>query len=275
MANPAEKEVRRVSVDDVKANLLRPSLTSYFAVQIALPTNDGKETDVSRKLREVLGADQGQLNLLCTDTSLPGSQLTTMDINNDRTGVTEKHAYRRMFDDRIDFTFYVDASNYLPIRFFETWMRGIMNEDDPFASGGGPLANLKDSKSINYHYKPTYPDEYTADQGLKIFKFERDYKQFMTYEFIRSFPLSISSMPVSYSGNDLLKCTVSMSYIRYIQSGPNSNISSKGSPLDVFSQARESLLSDPNANPFSFEPGRFGAQIRNTGNRAANLLGLG
>ena len=257
MANPAEKEVRRVSVDDVKANLLRPSLTSYFAVQIPLP--NGK---IKSKLEEVLGADQGQLNLLCTDTSLPGSQLTTMDINNDRTGVTEKHAYRRMFDDRIDFTFYVDASNYLPIRFFETWMKGIMNEDEK-------------SKNINYHYKPTYPDEYTADQGLKIFKFERDYKQFMTYEFIRSFPLSISSMPVSYSGNDLLKCTVSMSYIRYIQSGPNSNISSKGSPLDVFSQARESLLSDPNANPFSFEPGRFGAQIRNMSNRAANLLGLG
>ena len=257
MANPAEKEVRRKSVDDVKANLLRPSLTSYFAVQIALP--NGK---IKSKLDEVLGANQGQLNLLCTDTSLPGSQLTTMDINNDRTGVTEKHAYRRMFDDRIDFTFYVDASNYLPIRFFETWMKGIVNEDEK-------------SKNINYNYRPTYPDEYIADQGLKIFKFERDYQQFMTYEFIRSFPLSISSMPVSYSGNDLLKCTVSMSYIRYIQSGPNSNISSKGSLLDVFSQAKESLLSDPNASPFSFEPGRFGAQLRNMGNRAANLLGLG
>ena len=257
MVNPAEKEVRRKSVDDVRANLLRPSLTSYFAVQIALP--NGK---IKSKLEEVLGADQGQLNLLCTDTSLPGSQLTTMDINNDRTGVTEKHAYRRMFDDRIDFTFYVDASNYLPIRFFETWMKGIMMEDEG------------DSTSKNYNYRPTYPDEYTADQGLKIFKFERDYKQFMTYEFIRSFPLSISSMPVSYSGNDLLKCTVSMSYIRYIQSGPNSNISSLGSPLDIFSQSRESLLSDPNASPFSFEPGRFGAQIRNMGNRAANLLGL-
>ena len=257
MANPAEKEVRRKSVDDVKANLLRPSLTSYFAVQIALP--NGK---IKSKLDEVLGANQGQLNLLCTDTSLPGSQLTTMDINNDRTGVTEKHAYRRMFDDRIDFTFYVDASNYLPIRFFETWIKGIVNEDEK-------------SKNINYNYRPTYPDEYTADQGLKIFKFERDYQQFMTYEFIRSFPLSISSMPVSYSGNDLLKCTVSMSYIRYIQSGPNSNISSKGSLLDVFSQAKESLLSDPNASPFSFEPGRFGAQLRNMGNRAANLLGLG
>jgi hypothetical protein len=247
MANPAEKEVRRKSVDDVKVNLLRPSLTSYFAVQIALPTNDGKETDVSRKLRDVLGADQEQLNLLCTDTSLPGSQLTTMDINNDRTGVTEKHAYRRMFDDRIDFTFYVDASNYLPIRFFETWMKGIMMEEEG------------DNKDKAYNYRPTYPDEYTADQGLKIFKFERDYQQFMTYEFIRSFPLSISSMPVSYSGNDLLKCTVSMSYIRYIQSGPNSNTSSIGSPLNVFSQARESLLNDPNANPFSFKG--FGSQL--------------
>ena len=247
MANPAEKEVRRVSVDDVKANLLRPSLTSYFAVQIALP--NGK---IKSKLEEVLGADQGQLNLLCTDTSLPGSQLTTMDINNDRTGVTEKHAYRRMFDDRIDFTFYVDASNYLPIRFFETWMRGIMNEEEGV------------NKNKAYNYRPTYPDEYTADQGLKIFKFERDYKQFMTYEFIRSFPLSISSMPVSYSGNDLLKCTVSMSYIRYIQSGPNSNISSLGSPLDIFSQARESLLNDPNANPFDLK--KFGSQLRTGAN---------
>ena len=250
MANPAEKEVRRVTVDEVKANLLRPSLTSYFAVQIPLP--NGK---VRSKLEEVLGADQGQLNLLCTDTSLPGSQLTTMDINNDRTGVTEKHAYRRMFDDRIDFTFYVDASNYLPIRFFETWMKGIMMEDE------------KGNTDKVYNYRPTYPDEYTADQGLKIFKFERDYKQFMTYEFIRSFPLSISSMPVSYSGNDLLKCTVSMSYIRYIQSGPNNNTSSLGSPLDVFSQARESLLNDSNANPFDLK--KFGSQLRTGAN---NLL---
>ena len=247
MANPVEKEVRRKSVDDVTANLLRPSLTSYFAVQIPLP--NGK---VRSKLEEVLGADQGQLNLLCTDTSLPGSQLTTMDINNDRTGVTEKHAYRRMFDDRIDFTFYVDASNYLPIRFFETWMKGIMMEDEG------------DNMDKAYNYRPTYPDEYTADQGLKIFKFERDYKQFMTYEFIRSFPLSISSMPVSYSGNDLLKCTVSMSYIRYIQSGPNNNTSSLGSPLDVFSQARESLLNDSNANPFDLK--KFGSQLRTGAN---------
>jgi hypothetical protein len=199
-------QVKKISVDEIKVNLLKPSLTSYFAVEIPLP-NSVDSAELNGQLKQILGPDQRKLNLLCTDTSLPGSQLTTMDINNDRTGVTEKHAYRRMFDDRIDFTFYVDADKYLPILYFETWMKGIMNEDEK-------------SKNINYNYRAKYPNEYMADQGLKILKFERDYKLVLTYEFYRAFPLSVASMPVSYSGNDLLKCTVSMSYIRYIQSGP-------------------------------------------------------
>ena len=61
MANPVEKEVRRKSVDDVKVNLLRPSLTLILLFKFPLPTNDGKETDVSRRLRDVLGADQGTI----------------------------------------------------------------------------------------------------------------------------------------------------------------------------------------------------------------------
>ena len=86
MANTArEKEVvKRVNVDTVKSNLMRPSLTAYFAVQIPFP--NGKVSDA---LREVLDTSkQEKLNLLCTDSSLPGSQLTTMEITNDRTGVT-------------------------------------------------------------------------------------------------------------------------------------------------------------------------------------------
>jgi len=208
-SNQSNKDqVKRISVDEIKVNLLRPSLTSYFAVEIPLP-NSVDSDELSGQLKQVLGPDQRKLNLLCTDTSLPGSRLTTMDINNDRTGVTEKHAYRRMFDDSVDFTFYVDADKYLPILYFETWMKGIMNEDE-------------NANTNTYQYKPKYPNEYMADQGLKILKFERDYKSVLTYEFYRAFPLGVASMPVSYGGNDLLKCTVSMSYIRYIQSGPTS-----------------------------------------------------
>ena len=38
----------------------------------------------------------------------------------------------------------------------------------------------------------------------------------MQYEFTRVFPLAINSMPVSYDTSSLLKCTVSLSYVRYI-----------------------------------------------------------
>ena len=198
------------SVSDIKSNLLRPALTSHFEVQLSFP----------QELRKFLGVDQDTVNLSCCEASLPGSQLATLENNNDRTGVTEKHAYRRQFDDRIDLTFYVDAKNYTAIRFFEGWISFIVNEkqdDNPLAGGGGPTIDQPPNlASRSYNYRVKYPNDYIADQGLKVIKFERDYQQELTYEFIRSFPLSISSMPVSFDGSSLLKVTVSMSYIRYI-----------------------------------------------------------
>ena len=38
----------------------------------------------------------------------------------------------------------------------------------------------------------------------------------LEYEFVRSFPIAISSMPVSYDASNLLSCNVSFSYIRYV-----------------------------------------------------------
>ena len=203
--------VNRKKFDDIKSSIIRPSLTSYFAVEIPLPPGS-----LGSELQQVLGVDQETMNLMCSETSLPGSQLATLDITNDATGVTEKHAYRRQFDDRIDFTFYVDAEQYLPIRFFETWMRSIVNEDPEKVANNSTV------------YRTKYPNDYIANQGLKIYKFERDYSTVLTYEFFRSFPLSISSMPVSYDGNNLLKCSVSMSYIRYVQTGPSSSSIPRG-----------------------------------------------
>ena len=65
-----------------------------------------------------------------------------------------------------------------------------------------------------------YPDGiggsggYRVD-GVKIIKFERDHKQSLTYTFVKAYPIAVNSMPVSYDASNLLKCTVSMSYIRY------------------------------------------------------------
>ena len=200
----ASSVARKKSMSQIKTNLLRPALTSHYGVTIGIPA----------VLRPMLSGfmknGQEQLNLSCSEAVLPGSNLTTMEINDNFTGVTERHAYRRVFDDRVNLTFYVNAENYLPIRFFEAWQSYIMNE--------GQTAENHTPKNKNYSYRVNYPDGdkgYTAT-GLTITKFERDYRGSLTYEFIKSYPISISAMPVSYDTSGLLKCTVSMTYLRYV-----------------------------------------------------------
>ena len=197
------------SVAEIKANLLQPALTSHFEVQITKPEG---LTDEYLAANGVSGITQDKLQLLCSETVLPGSSLATHEINNDFTGVTERHAYRRLYDDRIDLSFYVDAENYLPIRFFETWIKYVVNENVGDASGGKPVG----SKNPAYFYRVNYPNLYIAPQGLTITKFERDYKRKpLTYKFVNVFPIAVTSMPVSYDASSLLKCTVSLSYVRY------------------------------------------------------------
>jgi hypothetical protein len=80
------------------------------------------------------------------------------------------------------------------------------------------MTKMLDRKIEQYFYRVRYPEGtngYTAD-GLTVTKFERDYTQTLEYKFIRAFPISVNSMPVSYDSSSLLKCTVSMSYIRYV-----------------------------------------------------------
>ena len=201
------------TVGDIKSKLLHPALTSHFEVKIPKPNNIEKKFDkflTDNNYPVNLGQDQ--LNLLCSETVLPGSNLATLELNNDHTGVTERHAYRRVYDDRIDFTFYVDADNYLPIKYFELWMKYVVNESIEGYPG------VKDS---NYFYRMKYPNVYRCQSGLEVTKFERTGKgksytgSTLIYNFVDAFPISVSSMPVSYDSSSLLKCTVSFSYIRY------------------------------------------------------------
>tara|TARA_Y100001973_G_scaffold79702_1_gene117171 strand:- start:282 stop:959 length:678 start_codon:yes stop_codon:yes gene_type:complete len=182
------------SVSNIKSNLLAPALTSHFEVYFDVPTSLSNRYNTIR---------QGKIHLMCSEASLPGSSLATHQIDNDFHGVTERHAYRRIYDDRIDLTFYVDSRNYLPIKFFEDWISYITSEDKEAA------------KSNSYTYRVRYPDTYSV-AGLEVTKFEKDYAQALTYQFIKSYPLQITSMPVSYDGSDLLKCSVAMTYIRYV-----------------------------------------------------------
>ena len=248
-SNPdtASSVTGKKTMSQIKKNLLRPALTSQYGVTIGVP-------EALRKFLPPAGGDQEKLNLSCSEAVLPGSNLATMQINNNFTGVTERHAYRRVFDDRVNFTFYVNAENYLPIRFFEAWKSYIMNEDtaNPFLTGGpASLDSLPSPKDKNYSYRVRYPDDpesgYTAT-GLTITKFERDIDpsgrrpNSLTYEFIKSYPISVSSMPVSYDTSGLLKCIVSMTYLRYVVA--QTDQFSKGKPQKPTSSENPNSTTD-------------------------------
>lgn len=200
-------EPRPRNVSQIKSSLLSPALTSHYDLNISIPNNTAFSDTLKFNKINFLQI-QNNLQLSCCEATLPGSSLATHEINNDYTGVTERHAYRRIYDDRIDLTFYVDT-NYTVIRFFECWIKFIVSE----SISGGRDNNPAGLISPNYFYTVKYPKEYQSQ--FSVIKYERDYKRKLVYTFLKAYPLSISSMPVSYDSSSLLKCTVSFSYSRY------------------------------------------------------------
>jgi hypothetical protein len=217
------------NVSEIKSAILQPATTSHYDLFLSVPT---PLSTIMSKNGVNFGVIQDKLQLACSEATLPGSSLATLEINNDYTGVTERHAYRRIYDDRIDLTFYVDTS-YTAIRFFETWIKFIMNE----SISGGPNNAPVGLKSPNFYYTTRYPEEYQSQ--FSIVKFEKDYKTKLTYTFLKAYPISISSMPISYDSSSLLKCTVSFSYTRYFVEELN------GSPPPTNEQNPQSSLNNP------------------------------
>jgi len=199
----------------VKAQLLNPATTSHFQVSVSF-----QDPRFNRYKQEIgLNLDQGRLNILCSDTALPGSSFATADITNNIPGVRERHVYRRTYDDSIQLSFYCDADQYLPIRFFEAWMNFITNttnRDDP---------EFKNADNEAHFYRVKFPksgDGFSGYQqgSLELTKFEKNLDsrrqtRTLTYKFVNCFPLAINTMPVSYDASQLLKCTVNMAYSRY------------------------------------------------------------
>ena len=196
---------QRKSISMVKAQLLNPATTSHFQVSISFL--EGGFNQYRRELG--LNLDQGRLNILCSDTVLPGSRFMTAELNNNIPGIRERHVYRRQYDDSIPLTFYCDADQYLPIRFFEAWMNYISNMT---SSGSNRV------KNEDFNYRVKFPRDYRGN--LEVTKFEKNLdsrrqSKVLTYKFVNCFPLSINSMQVSYDASQVLKCTVNMAYSRY------------------------------------------------------------
>ena len=205
---PSNKPVPR-TISDIVNKIGNVSFTSHYQCQFSLPPA-GRSFFDARGGVGFLGSavninNEEVVRLSCAEASLPGSSLATTEINNDYSGVTERHAYRRLYDSESSFTFYVD-NDYRIVDFFENWIAWI--------SGGETDTDAERGRDYNYRFN--FPSVYTSD-SLYITKFERDYTgRRLSYQFINAFPLSINSMPISYETSQVLKCTVSFAYSRYV-----------------------------------------------------------
>ena len=187
--------ISKIGVSKLKSTLLKPALTSNYICEFTSPSSVESLSGFVQPSNELI-------TLSCSEASLPGSSVATMDITNDYHGVTEKHGYRRMYDDRADFQFYVD-SDYKMIGYFESWIAYITGSNDQRLGSNS--------------YRVQYPKDYRTN--FLITKFERNLEgKYLRYEFIDAFPSSINSMPISYDASQLLKVSVSLSYSRYVVS---------------------------------------------------------
>ena len=194
----------RLTVSKIKSRLLNVAQSSLYRLTLPVPQ--------AVRSRLSLGSyDYDNISLMCCEASLPGSSLTTHEANNDYHGVTEKMAYRRLYDESLGLTFYVDR-NYKVIQMIEAWMDYITGVD-----------NTKTYEDPYVSHRMAYPNTYK--NNIYITKFERDHfstvseisRTTLDYTFVNAFPLSLTAIPVSYEESSVLKCSVSFNFVRYVQ----------------------------------------------------------
>ena len=197
----------KVNTTVIKSRILNLAQTSVFQVKIQPPPDVVSflsNTDAGISYSQ----DGLDIELLCSGTNLPGQSLATHDQPNDYPGVTEKMVYRKIYDDRIDFTFMVDKQ-YNVIQFLEGWI--------DYCAGQGTTFDDNQYIDRTRFYRMNYPNKYKTD-SVYITKFEKDAKEsYLTYQFVGAFPLSIVATPVSYESSTALRCTASFSFIRYVK----------------------------------------------------------
>tara|TARA_B100000131_G_scaffold260063_1_gene255807 strand:+ start:43 stop:684 length:642 start_codon:yes stop_codon:yes gene_type:complete len=203
---------QKLRVTDIKSRILNVAQSSQYLLTLTIPAA------VRSKVSDLSDLDLDNIVLSCSEASLPGSSLATHDVTNDYQGVTEKMAYRRIYDDVLGLTFYVDR-NYNVIKLFERWIDHI--------SG---ITDTNFYKSPYTNQRVSYPQTYKRD--IFVTKFEKDQfsnqstlpKDRLEYTFVQAFPRDITAMPVSYEESSVLKCSVSFSFIRYLVDKKNDDV---------------------------------------------------
>ena len=119
--------IKKFTTESLITKLMHSATTSNYFLSINVPSvvlshiEKTKGVAVTKNLRE-------RINISCTSANLPGSSFATHDVTSDYMGVTEKMAYRRIYDDQMAVKIIVD-SEYKTLHFFEGWMDYISGKN--------------------------------------------------------------------------------------------------------------------------------------------------
>ena len=216
MSFPTRGQIFQDRVDKIKSTVARPSLDTFYQVDFSF----GGETETSPWLktlsnigkRRTQGTDFMQkMSLMCTQAELPGTSFTPQSAIGHRQGIQEEFPNLRNFPP-LNLVFYVDADHVI-LEVFEKWMTYI----NPIFDSG-----IRDDSAFT---RFNYPVDYK--ETVHVTKFERDtfitesrnasYQSNMTgYEFINVWPIDLTSMRVAYGDSNVLRCSVQLSYDRFI-----------------------------------------------------------
>ena len=200
----AETTIKPYNLSIAKSIIGPLAQTNHFLVTFSYLTPT-VETYIANYtgIRNIKSFLSRQLGILCSDAVLPTSTLATAEVKDNFMGVPQQFAHTRFYTD-IAYSFYIDE-DYTLLKIFEGWMEYI-------SSGANNRVN-QDHRA--YYRRMRYPDSYKCDT-MFITKFEKNMKRKLRYQFINTFPKSISPIPVTYGAADLMKVTVSFNYDRYI-----------------------------------------------------------
>ena len=188
--NDIRSRFQTVAIDNKYQVFMEPNLNVY---------NAAARAGISRRFIDE------DLGLYASEAVLPGSSFADVEVSGDRQGITERMPFKRIYVD-VTLTFMVDK-DYKVLKYFEAWMQLI-----------NPLHGDIDGKAHNQVMTLNYPKDYKCT--MSIVKFNKDYFRrggaYVYYCFVRSWPLSISSVPVNYDSGSVLKLNVTFRYERYV-----------------------------------------------------------
>jgi hypothetical protein len=168
--------------------------TTHFAVSISMPLDN--QNQVIIKSNFASNKALKKYIMFCDGTNIPGTSLSSVDVA--VYGETRESPTQRIYDP-VNLSFYVDNDMNIK-KFFDSWINYIIN----------PITR-----------NHSYYNNYTTLVDIIVYDSEHNEKYKVTLH--EAYPKTVSDISMSFSGDNIMKLSVTMQYRYYTVFNYNTN----------------------------------------------------